>query len=451
MSVHRTKQDREICPELPLEYPESYFIMRNFEWIETPVWTEKMLTALVKGLQGEKWYSLIDKVYSESNLKSAWEKVKRNKGCAGIDRQSVYVFSINAEKYLSELREDLLRNEYNPNQIKRVWIPKGNGKNRPLGIPTVKDRIVQTALRNVLEPIFENSFNEHSYGFRPERSCRDALREVDTLLKSGYKYVAEFDIVSFFDNVNHEILLKKINEKISDTRILNLIELYLKQNIVEEAERWTPERGTPQGAVISPLLSNIYLDILDEELERRGYNYIRYADDGVILCQTKEQAEQALKDVEELLSEIQLEIHPDKSKIIDIDSGAGFNFLGYYFFKYERENRIIRYCSKKSLSNFRDKIRRQTRRLKGISLEAIIANVNKILKGWFEYFKHCYKFTFTMLDGWIRMRLRRILCKRINRAGNGKGAYHQKYKNSYFVERGLFSLKEAHARTCRSR
>ena len=200
-------------------------ILDKWKWVEPLVWTERMLTALEEGVKGGKWFALMDKVYSVKNLKAAWEKVKANKGTAGIDRQSIEAFQANEGKYLEELQESLRGNRYEAKPVKRVWIPKlGSKEKRPLGIPVVKDRIVQTALRNVLEPIFEKSFAEHSYGFRPGRGCKDALRRVETLLKAGKTWVVDADIKSYFDTIAHEILMQDIKEQVADGRVLGLIE-----------------------------------------------------------------------------------------------------------------------------------------------------------------------------------------------------------------------------------
>jgi RNA-directed DNA polymerase len=239
-----------------------------------------MLTALEVGVKGGKWYSLIDKVISQGNLKSAFAQVKRNKGSAGVDRVTIRMFEAHLEENLQRLTVSLQEGSYIPQAIRRVWIRKpGSKEKRPLGIPTVRDRVVQAALRNVLEPIFERDFAAQSYGFRPQRGTKDALRRVAELLKAGYVHVVDADLQSYFDTIPRQPLLEQVKGKVADSKVLGLLEAYLGQEVMESAKDWTPERGTPQGAVISPLLSNIYLDPLDHRMAQLGYEMVRYADD----------------------------------------------------------------------------------------------------------------------------------------------------------------------------
>ena len=248
----------------------------RWSWVEPCVWTERMLAALDKGVKGGKWFSLLDKVYSEKNLMSAYTRVKANNGGAGVDHQSVDEFGKHLDANLQELHLKLKEDRYYPQAIRRVWIPKpGSKEKRPLGIPTVKDRVVQTALRSVLEPIFERDFSERSFGFRPGRGCKDALRCVWYLLQKGYTYVVDADLKSYFDTIPHANLLELIKQKISDGNVIRLLESYLKQRVLDEMSDWSPEDGTPQGAVISPLLANIYLDPLDHLMEETGIEMVR--------------------------------------------------------------------------------------------------------------------------------------------------------------------------------
>ena len=240
-----------------------------------------MLSALGNGVKGGRWYALVDKVFAPNTLAAAWTKVRANKGVAGVDGQSIERFAARAEEYLAELSRALREGSYRPQAVKRVDIPKGDGRTRPLGIPTVKDRIVQQAVRLVIEPIFEAGFHDGSYGFRPGRGCHDALREVDRLIKDGYAYVVDADLAGYFNSIPHDCLMARIEAKVSDGRVLDLIRGWLKADILKGLETWTPTRGSPQGAVISPLLANIYLDPLDLVMAARGYRMVRYADDCV--------------------------------------------------------------------------------------------------------------------------------------------------------------------------
>lgn len=415
--------------------------------VETAVWTERMLAALANGVKGGKWFSLYDKVYRPEVLMAAWQRVKRNRGAAGVDRISIDRFDAQAAQYLEELHQTLKTGQYRPQPVKRIEIPKGDGKTRPLGIPTVKDRVVQAALKSVIEPIFERQFLDTSYGFRPGRGCKDALRVVDQGLKEGDCWVVDADIQGYFDNMTHERLMKRVEASISDGKVLTLIRQFLEQDILSEARCWTPMKGTPQGAVLSPLLANIYLHPLDEKLTGDGCRLVRYADDFVILCQSLEEAERALDSVRVWMAENELSLHPDKTHIGDCrEPGQGFEFLGYRF---EAGRRTVR---RKSLNKVRDAIRSRTRRTTGESIERTIQKLNPVLKGWFGYFKHAHKYTFNTLDAFVRRRLRAILLKQNKKQGcaNSKSASFR-WKNAYFAERGLFSLHEAYVTASQSR
>lgn len=440
--MDRSKEDKPAeVSELTKQAGE---VRARWAWVEPSVWTDRMLTALEQGVKGGVWFSLIDKVHSWSNLFSSYEKVSANGGSAGVDHVTVEDFTkklgANLEKLIAQLRDG----RYRPQAVRRVNIPKpGTKETRPLGIPTVRDRVVQGALRQVLEPIFENEFAEHSYGFRPGRGCKDALRRVDKLLKRGYRYVVDVDLKSYFDTIPHAELLGEVGTYVSDSRVLGLIEAFLKADIMDGLEAWTPEAGAPQGAVISPLLSNLYLNDLDHMMAQKGYEITRYADDVVIQCESREEAERALATVQAWTAERGLTLHPTKTKIVDVMTD-GFDFLGYHFVRQHR------YPRNKSLAKLREAIRGKTRRANGRSLNMIIADVNRTTKGWFEYFKHSRHVVFPKIDGWIRMRLRSILRKRAGRFGRGRGADHQRWPNAYFAKQGLYSLRAAHAAACQS-
>ncbi|MBS3765728.1 group II intron reverse transcriptase/maturase [Candidatus Bipolaricaulota bacterium] len=397
-----------------------------------------MLKALKNGVKGGKWYSLMDKLYRVKLLRSAFYKVKANGGAAGVDHVTVEHYEENLEANLEELSEELKEGDYEPQPIKRKWIPKpGRSEKRPLGIPTVRDRIVQTALKDLLEPIFEKEFSDQSFGFRPNRGAKDALRKLQDLLNEGYTYVVDADIKGYFDNIPHGLLMERVKEKVTDNGILSLIDSYLKAEVMEGTDNWTPKGGTPQGAVISPLLANIYLNPLDHLMEDKGFNMIRYADDFVVLCSTKEEARKALKVINDWVKKAGLRLHPDKTKLVDATKRGGFDFLGYHF------ERGYRWPRKKSEDKLKDSIRDKTPRTYGDSLEKCISGINKTLEGWYEYFKHSHFTTFDPLDKWIRMRLRSILRNRSGMKGRGRGSDHQRWPNSYFSKRGLFSLVEA--------
>lgn len=420
-------------------------IRDRWDWVEPSVWTERMLTALEKGVKGGKWFSLVDKVYALANLRAGFGKVKANRGAAGVDHQTIEMIERHLEENLERLSRLLREGSYRPQAIRRQWIPKpGSKEKRPLGIPTVRDRVVQAALLNVLEPIFEREYAEQSYGFRPNRGCKDALRRVEELLKGGYNWVVDADLKSYFDTIPHDLMVKRVEEKVSDGAVIRLLKGYLKQEVMDEMQRWTPEGGTPQGAIVSPMLSNIYLNPLDHEMERRGIEMVRYADDFVILCRSQEEAEAALELVRQWTANAGLQLHPDKTRIVDAKREGGFDFLGYHF------ERNMKWPRKKSLKKFKDTIRAKTKRTNGHSLQAIIEEVNRTSRGWFEYFKHSHRTSFSPLDGWIRMRLRSILRKRVGRRGRGRGRDHQRWPNAFFGEQGLFSLATAHAQACQS-
>jgi RNA-directed DNA polymerase len=419
----------------------------KWTWVEASVWNERMLAALENGVKGGKWFSLIDKVYRPQTLRAAWHKVAKNAGAAGVDRQSVEQFAAGKEVYLQELEEALKRGSYKPLAVRRVEIPKGAGKVRPLGIPAVKDRIVQTAIKFVIEPIFEREFLEMSYGFRPQLGCKDALREVERWLKEGYTFVVDADITSYFDGVQWGRLIERISERISDGRLLELIEAFLYQDIVKGMQRWTPTGGTPQGAVISPLLANIYLHPLDCRIKQKGYRMVRYADDFVVLCQTAEQAQAALQEVRSWIEQNGLSLNADKTHVGDCrQQGQGFEFLGYRF---EAGRRWVRH---KSLKALRERIRTRTKRTRGDSLATIIAELNPMLRGWFNYFKHAHRMTFSAADGFTRRRLRAILRKQEKRPGLGKCLDdHKRWPKVFFADMGLFTMTEAHALASQSR
>jgi len=409
------------------------------------VWTDAMLAALESGVKGGKWFSLKDKLYRPRTLRKAWDIVNGRGGGSGVDKVNLHRYGKQLDQRLSKLETKLKTGRYEPKPAKRVFIPKAGGKQeRPLGIPTVEDRIVQTALKLVIGPIFEIGFNTHSYGFRPGRGCKDALGEVNGLLKEGYEWIVDADLKNYFDTIDHDELMSLVRSKVADGLVLDLLESYLKQGVVNELGDWEPtEEGTPQGAVISPLLANLYLNELDHLLEEKGHRMVRYADDFVILSRSQADAGEALELTRQWTERRELVLHPEKTRLVT--HCEGFEFLGYRFVKGRR------YVRQKSLTKIRGTLRPKTKRTRGRSLEAIIADINPVLIGWFGYYKHAHKNTFVWMDGWVRMRLRSILRKRHGRKGRGRGKDHQRYPNEYFAKMGLFSLERAHREACQSR
>jgi RNA-directed DNA polymerase len=434
--VKEAQEDEQ--PRTVRELERGGQVRARWSWAEPSVWTERMLEALDRGVKGGKWHSLIDKVIRKQSLEVAWKQVQARRGGGGIDGVSLSTFAARADKRLTRLAEQLQKGTYEPYAVKRVWIPKGDGKRRPLGVPAIIDRVVQTSLRNSLEPIFERKFADCSYGFRPGRGCKDALREVSRQLELGRTWVVDVDIEQYFDSIEHERLVDEVATEIADGALLELIRQFLVQDVMDGMSRWQPERGAPQGAVISPLLANIYLHPVDVAMTSEGYRLVRYADDMVILCESREEAERAHARLSELLTERKLKLHPVKTRLVDARLRPGFDFLGYRFFgKY-------RYPRPSSENKLRERIRTKTPRTSGESLQRVIASVNVTLVGWFGYFKHSSRNAFTKLDQWVRMRLRSILRKRSKRRGRGAGLDHYRWPNHYFRQHGLFSLVEAH-------
>jgi RNA-directed DNA polymerase len=422
--VPPAKRGREVPPQ--------------WEWTEASVWTERMLATLERGITGGKWHSLIDKVWQEKTLTAAIHAVIRNGGAAGVDHITTEQLKAEVVPTVRMLQRQLQEDRYEPRPVKRVWIPKlGSTEKRPLGIPTTRDRIVQTALVYVLEPIWERDFAETSYGFRPGRNAGQAIARVETLLQQGCTWVVDADLKGYFDNIPQDRLLTRVAEKVADGRILRLIESYLKQGVMETGKGWTPTgQGTPQGAVLSPLLANLYLNPLDHLMARCGYQMTRYADDFVIQCRSPEEAQAALTVVRQWVSEAGLTLHPEKTKIVDASQPGGFDFLGWHLEggrKWPRD---------KSVKRFKEVLREETGRNNGSSMDVIIHRLNRRLQGWARYFQGGQGSVYGHLDSWVRMRLRSILRRRNKRTGPGRNLNdHRKYPNAYFAELGLISLK----------
>lgn len=431
--VPQAKQGREVPPQ--------------WEWTEAVVWTERMVATLERGITGGKWYSLIDKVWKMANLQRAVQKVTQGKSPKKADGRKCRRYAEQSARRLPQLQRSIQNGTYQPKPVQRVWIPKlGSKELRPLGIPPVENRVVEMAVRNVIEPIFEHTFAEHSYGFRPKRGAKDALRRVAHLLKLGKIWIVDADVKSYFDGIPQDKLLAAIREHIADGLVLELIERFLKQGVMESGKGWSPtETGTPQGAVISPLLANIYLNPLDHLMAQRGWEMVRYADDFIILCETQELAERALAEVRQWMEQAGLNLHPTKTRIVDATQHGGFDFLGYHF---ERGHRWPR---KKSLDKFKEAIRQKTSRTRSGSMTQIVEEVNHSVRGWMTYFKHSIANIFPDLDGWIRGRIRSILRKRHKKHGRARGKDHQRWPNAYFAELGLISMALTRAKAVAAR
>ena len=421
-------------------------VPQKWAWTEASVWTERMLATLERGIKGGQWFSLIDKVWKRENLQSATAQVLRHRGGAGVDGQTCERYRRTAPERLERLQEQIRSGRYTPPPVKRVWIPKlGSKELRPLGIPTVEDRVVQTAVRNVIEPIFEHTFAEHSYGFRPGRGAKNALRRVDHLLKAGKVWVVDADLKGYFDSIPQDRLLALVAEQISDGALLDLLGKMLRQGVMETGQGWQPtETGTPQGAVVSPLLANIYLNPLDHLMAQAGKEMVRYADDFVVLCEGQKEAEEALETLREWVGKAGLTLHPTKTRIVDASQKGGFDFLGYHF---ERGHRWPR---QKSIDKFRATIREKTRRLDPRPMREMVADVNRTLKGWFEYFRHSVKNVFVKQDQFVRQRLRTVERRRHKLQGRARGRDHQRWPNAYFADLGLISLALAREQASQS-
>jgi RNA-directed DNA polymerase len=414
------------------------------QWAHRAVWTDRMLDTLLQNkVKGGKWHTLIDKVFSELNLFCSAHQVLGKKGAAGVDRQTVEQFAEQEREELNRLHQQLRDGSYRPALVRRVWIPKpGSSEKRPLGIPTVRDRVVQTALVHAIEPILDATFHERSFGFRHGRGCHDALRCVEELLEAGYVYVVDADLKSYFDTIPKDRLMTIVGQKLSDRRVLGLVQQFLDQGILEELQTWTPETGVPQGAVLSPVLANAYLNPLDHRMAQLGFQMVRYADDFVILCRTPEEAARALTAVREWVEAHGLTLHPEKTRIVNAREKS-FSFLGYSF----RDK--LRFPRDKSHRKFVESLREKTPRKSGESLDLMIRRLNRSTQGWFNYFRHCHWSIYRDYDGMIRDRLRAMLKKR-HRRNRRRLSAKQRWPNAFFTAHGFQSLNAAHVRFVQS-
>lgn len=376
-----------------------------------------------------KFHSLIDKVYALPNLILAWEKVRANGGAGGVDGETLKQYEKNLANNLQELHRLLKEGKYQPAPVRRVYIPKANGEKRPLGIPTVRDRVVQQAVLQVLQPLFEPRFEECSYGFRPARSARQAIARIDELRQSGYGWVAEVDLKRFFDTLDHELLIDRVAEVIADSKILGLIRQWLKAGVLEEGEVRSQTAGTPQGGVISPLLANVYLHAFDREMIRRGYKLARYADDFVVLCKSEKKAHRALEVTRQILTEsLKLELNAEKTKVVSFKEG--FDFLGFRLQSRFKKPRA------KAVQSFKDKVRHLTRRQQPRNLDMVVELLNPVIRGWGTYFSRTnWKSGAEDMDAWIRQRLRMFIRKK-----GGVRLQVFRYNLAFFQRKGLVNL-----------
>ena len=394
----------------------------------------------------KKVHSLIDKVYHPTNIELAWKKVKSNKGAGGIDKETISTFEANREHELKRLHEQLKNKSYKPLPVKRVYIEKpGKVEKRPLGIPTIRDRVCQQALKNRLEPIMEKHFNDCSFGYRPNRSQHQAMRKIWKDIHQGNEWIVDADLRNYFGTVNHEILINLVARKVSDGRILKLIKDMLKVGYMEEGQLYKTEKGTPQGSVISPLLSNIYLTPFDNVMTNAGYKLTRFADDWVVVCKTRREAEEALNLAREILAKLGLQIHPDKTRITNIK--WGFEFLGYKLkqgkgFKLNHNKikskrnalNIYVYPKDKSIEKFMNNIRERTKRRLPLTMKELVDYINPVIRGWGNYFRKAnVRKLFNKLDRWIVRRLWNHHYKRWRNSGWKKYPHKELYEEYKLV------------------
>jgi RNA-directed DNA polymerase len=378
----------------------------------------------------KKVHSLIDKVYKRKNLEIAWEKVKANRGSGGVDGQTLEAFEAQLDRQLERLQRELKEDTYQPLPVRQHPIPKRDkpGECRMLGIPAIYDRVCQQALLNRLEPIFEPIFDDASFGYRRGRSTKDALRKIWEEIQGGSEWIVDADLRDFFGSVDHEKLLTLVAQRIADGRVLRLIKAMLKAGSYGKGQLFPSERGTPQGGVVSPTLSNILLTPFDREMRLRGYQLTRYADDWGITCKSAAEARAAVEAAGRILKQLGVELHPQKTRIVHVR--YGFEFLGYKIKRGKklylpeskirsqaRSGALYAYPREKSIQRFQDQVRQRTKRRVPLKTAELIAKLNPLLRGWGEYYKRAHVRTlFNQLDRWI---VRRIWSHRFKRWRNG--------------------------------